>query len=114
MARVDIGNDMISTGVVLSSTAETQVLGPGGAGIYRDLRRLVITNRSTSLAVLVTLSASSGSGSSGYKYTIAERGGIQLDYQPALGQNVANASWVATVTPSASIDIVVHAIEKST
>lgn len=114
MARYDIGNDMISTGVTISTTAETQVLGPGAAGIYRDLRRVVITNRSTSTPTLVVLSGSSGSGSSGYKYTIAERGGIALDYVPALIQTTAASAWVATVSPAVTVDIIVSAIEKAT
>lgn len=114
MPRVDIGNDMISTGVTISTTAETQVLGPGAAGVYRDLRRLVITNRSTSTPTLVVISCSSGSGSSGFKYTIAERGGISIDYIPALIQTTAASAWVAAVTPAVTVDIMVSAIEKAT
>jgi hypothetical protein len=112
MPRVDVGNEMISTGITVSTTAETQVLGPGGVGIYRDLRRLVITNRSTSLSTLVTISSSSGSGSTGYKYTVAERGGVSFEYTPALLQNTANSAWVATITPAVTVDIVVTAIKK--
>ncbi len=96
-----------STHVTFTSTSETQLIAAGGAGVYRDITHLTFTNESTSATVEVVLSASSGSGSTGYRFLLAERGGIDMDFSRTLQQNTANSAWVVTLQSAVTVDTLV-------
>mgnify|MGYP001582448317 FL=1 len=87
----------------------------GGASIYRDITHLSLSNRSTANVVRVVLAASSGSGSSGWNITLAERGGAIYNFDPPLKQTTAAASWTLTIVAGAStVDVMMNVVETST
>jgi hypothetical protein len=95
--------------VTVTTTSETQIIAAGAAGVFNDITSLTITNRSTANVIRVVIASSSGSGSSGYNFTLAERGGVTVAFSPPLKQTTAASAWVATCVVGAStFDVVVN------
>jgi hypothetical protein len=95
------------TTTITSSTSETTIVTAGGAGVFRDITHISITNKSAS-DTLVTLKDSTGGTTRGI-WNIPAGGGIVLPYNTPKKQATANNNW--TLTCGTSVDSVYAVVE---
>jgi len=78
------------------------LVASGGAGVYTDLRSLVITNE-TATATVVSLS----DGTVTYKIAIAANGGIAIDWSDGLPATSAATAWTVQSSATVTLDFIV-------
>ena len=92
----------------ITGTSETTIVTAGGAGVFKDLYRLVMTN-SSATAVTVTIKDATA-GTTRYVFAVPAGAtvGFSADAGSAAIQSAANNAWTATVS-SAVTSIVITA-----
>lgn len=97
--------------IVLTSTTETSLIGAGGAGVFRDIVWLMLSNESAT-KVRVDIRDATG-GTVRFSLTLAADGGGGVIALPApLTQATANNAWTAQLS-GAVTSVYVHAIAVS-
>jgi len=94
--------------ITLSSTAETTLIAAGGAGIFRDLVLLVISNTSAT-KVRVDIRDDTGGTIRWSIEVAADGGGAVIRFPVPLTQALANDNWTAQLS-AAVTDVRVNAI----
>lgn len=94
--------------ITLSSTTETTLIGTGGAGVFRDLVLLVLSNTS-STAVRVDIRDSTAGTIRWSVMLAADGGGAVIKFPVPLTQATANNNWTAQLS-GAVTDVRVNAV----
>lgn len=94
--------------ITLSSTAETTLIAAGGAGIFRDLVLLMVSNTSGT-KVRIDIRDDTG-GTIRWSFEVAaDGGGAVIKFPVPLTQGTANNNWTAQLS-AAVTDVRVNAI----
>lgn len=91
---------------IASSSAETTIVTAGGAGVFKDLLALLITNQ-TATAVVVTIRDATA-GTTRMKVAIPASGGYLLRFPAPVNQAAAANNWTAQLS-SASVTVDIFA-----
>jgi hypothetical protein len=98
----------------ITGTSETTILAAGGAGVFRDLVHIIISNSDNNNEAVVTIRDDTG-GTIVLDLAVARSGGgASIVFPVPLPQGVANDVWTAQVDVATStIHITVIAIENN-
>jgi len=92
----------------ITGTSETTIVTAGGAGIFKDLYRLVMTNSSATAVTITIKDATAGTTRYVFAVPAGATVGFSADAGSAAIQSAANNAWTATVS-SAVTSIVITA-----
>lgn len=87
--------------ITLTSTTETTLIAAGGAGVFRDLTKLIISNESTAEVRVDIADATAGANVLQIDFA-ADGGGAVIDFDPPFIQTTANNNWTATLSGAVS------------
>jgi len=82
----------------ITGTSETTIVTAGGAGVFKDLYRLVITNSSATAVTVAIKDATAGTTRYTFAVPAASTVGFSADAGSAAIQAAANNNWTATVS----------------
>lgn len=97
---------------ITDDTTETELVPAGGAGVYRDLLMLDISNRSASQ---VTITLRPKLGGTGYNYSIGPNGGVVRPWPDGqvFHQAEPDEAWTVQLdTDPATVDFVAKVKER--
>lgn len=83
----------------VETAANRTILGSGGAGIFRDITYLSVTNEAATAMTVYLYDGSAGAAAKGI-WAIAAGGGFVSTFQPPFKQSVADRVWSVTINPS--------------
>ena len=92
----------------ITGTSETTIVTAGGAGMFKDLYRLVMTNSSATAVTITIKDATAGTTRYVFAVPAGATVGFSADAGSAAIQSAANNAWTATVS-SAVTSIVITA-----
>lgn len=84
--------------VTITNTTETTIAAAGGANIYNDLYRLVITNTSASAAIVTIRDDTAGTIRYVFAVPAGASTGFSCDAGSAARQSASNKPWTAQLT----------------
>lgn len=94
----------------ITTASETTILTAGGAGVFHDLTKLVVTN-SSSTSVTVDLRDDTA-GTVVAQFAIAPKGGIVLDFNTPMVQGLAADNWtLQSDTAVSTLEVFVQAVK---
>lgn len=98
----------------ITGTVETTILAAGGAGIFRDLVHIIVSNDDNNNDVTVTFRDSSGGTIRVVQAAARSGGGYSLTFPVPLTQAVAANVWTAQLdVTTTSVHITVVAVENN-
>ena len=86
----------------ITGTSETTIVTAGGAGVFKDLYRLIITNSSATAVTVAIKDATAGTTRYTFAVPAASTVGFSADAGSAAVQSAAANNWTATVSSAVS------------
>jgi len=86
----------------ITGTTETTIVTAGGAGVFKDLYRLIITNSSATAVTVAIKDATAGTTRYTFAVPAASTVGFSADAGSAAVQSAAANNWTATVSSAVS------------
>ncbi len=87
---------------ITASTTETTIVTAGGAGVFRDLYGLIVTNTSGTATEITIRDVTAGTSFMTISCPSNDVRGFMLDPGAAIPQTTANSAWTATAVDSVS------------
>ena len=96
----------------LTSTAETSLLAAGGAGVFHDVTKLILTNTSSTAVRVDIRDVTAGTVLFGV-FLAADGGGASLSFDVPLTQATADSAWTAQLSAAVTdVRVFIQAVKE--
>lgn len=115
LSTLHVPRDLTTQGnITLTNTTETTVIAAGGAGVFHDLTKIILTNSSSTAVRVQIRDTNTPGGTIRLEVALAANGGAVIDFGAVpMCQTTANNAWSATLSGSVtSVYVYYQAIKR--